>query len=51
MRHHFWHTYCGSLHEVGGVVDTVLIIVGAALGLFGLGIMVIYLLKLEGCID
>ncbi len=32
-------------------MDTVLIVMGAALGLFGLSIMVVYLLKLAGCMD
>lgn len=32
-------------------MDTVLIVMGAALGLFGLGIMVVCLLKLAGCMD
>lgn len=32
-------------------MDTVLIVIGAILGLFGLGIMVVYLLKLAGCMN
>ena len=30
-------------------MDTVLIVIGVVLGLFGLGIMVAYLLKIVGC--
>lgn len=32
-------------------MDTVLIVIGAVLGLFGLGIMVVYLLKIAGCMN
>lgn len=32
-------------------MDTVLIVIGAIAGLFGLGIMVVYLLKLAGCMN
>ena len=32
-------------------MDTLLIIIGAVLGLLGLGIMVVYLLKLAGCMN